>query len=111
MTCHKDHIAYEGRLTPGHVILQGFTITVPIIYGNISIPLMAGDEMLKDAPAQHTHRWTLFVRPYDPPTDDMSFLFRKVTFKLHESFPNCTRGKSRQVLAQEARFTGVNIDE
>lgn len=40
---------------------------------------------------QHTHTWTVFVRPFM--NEDASRWIRKVQFKLHESYANPTRGR------------------
>lgn len=42
-----------------------------------------------NAPAEHTHLWTIFVR--GPQNEDISYLIKKVVFKLHDTYPNATR--------------------
>ncbi|XP_055345767.1 uncharacterized protein LOC129593465 [Paramacrobiotus metropolitanus] len=37
----------------------------------------------------HTHNWTLYVRPYH--NEDISEWIKKVQFKLHETYPNSVR--------------------
>jgi len=73
------------------------------VYGNtaVTIPL---EEQIDG----HTHRWTVCVRSAASPAptashkrgneqlpiggaDDMSYFIKKVTFKLHETYPNPTR--------------------
>lgn len=57
------------------------------------------------APPEHTHQWTVALRSAASyPTngeaegdivggkDDLSHFIKRVTFKLHESFPNPSRG-------------------
>ncbi|KAJ3112832.1 YEATS domain-containing protein 4 [Phlyctochytrium bullatum] len=52
-----------------------------------STPLPAKREASIDV--THTHRWTVYVRGVDG--EDLSYYIKKVSFKLHESFPNHNR--------------------
>lgn len=78
---------------------QGIQIHRPIIYGNTAIPLRPEEKEL--APPEHTHRWTVAVRSAASApnsdivggADDLSYFLKRVTFKLHESFPNATRSE------------------
>lgn len=56
-----------------------------IVYGNTASYL--GKKLEND----HTHEWTVFVRPYH--NEDPAKFIRKVQFKLHDSYANPTRGK------------------
>lgn len=79
--------------------MQGIQIHRPIIYGNTAIPLRPEEKEL--APPEHTHRWTVAVRSAASEAnsdivggaDDLSYFLKRVTFKLHESFPNATRSE------------------
>lgn len=42
-----------------------------------------------NAPAEHTHLWTIFVR--GPQNEDISYFIKKVVFKLHDTYPNPVR--------------------
>uniref|UniRef100_A0A0N5AP33 YEATS domain-containing protein 4 n=1 Tax=Syphacia muris TaxID=451379 RepID=A0A0N5AP33_9BILA len=55
-----------------------------IVYGNIASPLPK-----KREEDNHTHQWTVFVKPYY--NEDPSKFIRKVQFKLHESYANSIR--------------------
>ncbi|VDK51040.1 unnamed protein product [Anisakis simplex] len=54
-----------------------------IVYGNTAVHL--GKKLDND----HTHEWTVFVRPYH--NEDPSKFIRKVQFRLHDSYANPTR--------------------
>ncbi|EAU84197.1 YEATS family protein [Coprinopsis cinerea okayama7 len=77
---------------------RGITIYRPIIYGNVAVALT--DEERAKLPAKdHTHRWTVAVRSAaNKPgadqvggADDLSYFIKRVTFKLHDTYPNPTR--------------------
>ncbi|KJE93869.1 hypothetical protein CAOG_004591 [Capsaspora owczarzaki ATCC 30864] len=58
---------------------QGLSLSCPIVYGNLAeVP----DE-------SHTHRWTVYVRGADG--DDISYVVKKVVFKLHDSYAESLR--------------------
>jgi YEATS domain-containing protein 4 len=79
--------------------LQGISIHRPIIYGNSAVLL--SDEEKERAPKDHTHRWTVAVRSPAPGRDadtvgggdDLSYFIKKVSFKLHDTYPNPTRSE------------------
>ncbi|VDM48141.1 unnamed protein product [Toxocara canis] len=54
-----------------------------IVYGNTASYLG------KKLENEHTHEWTVFVRPYH--NEDPAKFIRKVQFKLHDSYANPTR--------------------
>ncbi|CAB3405884.1 unnamed protein product [Caenorhabditis bovis] len=57
------------------------TVVKPIVYGNTASPF--GYKRESD---NHTHQWTVFLRPYL--AEDPTKWIRKVQFKLHESYAN-----------------------
>lgn len=59
----------------------------PIIYGNTAKKM--GSVKPPNAPAEHTHLWTIFVR--GPQNEDISYFIKKVVFKLHDTYPNPVR--------------------
>ncbi|KAJ3219914.1 hypothetical protein HDU67_008443 [Dinochytrium kinnereticum] len=65
---------------------KNVSISKPILYGSIATPLGK-----KDTPSDpsHTHKWTVYVRGVDG--EDLNYYIKKVSFKLHESFPNHNR--------------------
>lgn len=70
---------------------KGVTIIKPIVYGNISRPL-PDKKAVANGP-EHTHRWTVYVKPYN--NEDMNYI-KKVSFKLHESYgPQAERVKTQ----------------
>ncbi|KAK2465989.1 hypothetical protein APHAL10511_001630 [Amanita phalloides] len=79
------------------VRVRGLTIHRPVIYGNTARLLTA--EERKTAPQDHTHRWTVAVRSAASVSDsdivggadDISYFIKRVTFKLHDTYPNPTR--------------------
>ncbi|KAG6378966.1 yeats-domain-containing protein [Boletus reticuloceps] len=79
------------------VRVRGVTIHRPIIYGNTAIVLTPAEKEL--APEGHTHRWTVAVRgaastPVSDDVggaDDLGYLIKRVTFKLHETYANPSR--------------------
>ncbi|TCD67267.1 NuA4 histone H4 acetyltransferase complex and the SWR1 complex subunit [Steccherinum ochraceum] len=82
------------------VRVRGVTIHRPIIYGNVAVVLAPEEKaLLPPNLSDHTHRWTVAVRsaasPPDSNTvggaDDLSYFLKRVTFKLHETYPNPSR--------------------
>ncbi|MCJ1315033.1 NuA4 histone H4 acetyltransferase complex and the SWR1 complex subunit [Xylographa vitiligo] len=67
---------------------KGVCIYRPFVYGSIAIPLSTPRPA--NTPPDHTHRWTIFVRPVSPPHDITHWL-RKVQFKLHETYSQSLR--------------------
>jgi hypothetical protein len=78
------------------------SVARPIVYGN-DAHLIPPEERTSD----HTHRWTVALRsaaslppPDDPKelnsiggVDDLSYFIKKVTFKLHETYPTPLRSE------------------
>ncbi|KAI8807220.1 yeats family-domain-containing protein, partial [Cladochytrium replicatum] len=65
---------------------QGVVLERAIIFGNSAAPLTKKDV----APdPQHTHKWCVYVRGVHG--EDLSYMIKKVQFKLHESFVNPAR--------------------
>ncbi|KAF8638603.1 hypothetical protein AX17_002144 [Amanita inopinata Kibby_2008] len=79
------------------VRVRGLTIFRPIIYGNTARVLTP--EERKTAPTEHTHRWTVAVRSAASASDsdivggadDLGYFIKRVTFKLHDTYPNPSR--------------------
>ncbi|KAF8622178.1 hypothetical protein AX15_007290 [Amanita polypyramis BW_CC] len=79
------------------VRVRGLAIHRPIIYGNTA-RLLTPEEK-KGVPQDHTHRWTVAVRSAASApdsdlvgsADDINYFIKRVTFKLHETYPNQTR--------------------
>ncbi|WWC91675.1 uncharacterized protein L201_006621 [Kwoniella dendrophila CBS 6074] len=90
--------------------IKGIQVHRPIIYGSHA-RLLTEEEKLT-APAGHTHRWTVFLTSAATPpprrsesgeiikddidwlpggADDLSYLIKKVTFKLHDTYPSPNR--------------------
>ncbi|CAH1756763.1 6271_t:CDS:2 [Entrophospora sp. SA101] len=64
---------------------KGITIVRPIVYGNVATLLPQ-----KKAPeSDHTHKWTVSVSGING--EDISYFVKRVTFKLHETYPNSSR--------------------
>lgn len=80
------------------VRVKGVQIHRSIIYGNTATIFGPG-EKLATTPADHTHKWTVAVRSAASApdsdivggADDISYFIKRVTFKLHDSYPNFTR--------------------
>ncbi|KAG1755348.1 yeats family protein [Suillus lakei] len=80
------------------VRVRGVTIHRPIIYGNTATVLTPAERETSHYP-DHTHRWTVAVRsaPSAPDSDvvggadDLGYFIKRVTFKLHDTYPNPTR--------------------
>jgi YEATS domain-containing protein 4 len=76
----------------------------PIIYGNTASLL--SDKEKAAAPESHTHKWTVAVRSAasNPDSDivggadDLSYFIKRVTFKLHDTYQNSVRSKSKNEL-------------
>ncbi|TRM67833.1 yeats family-domain-containing protein [Schizophyllum amplum] len=77
--------------------VRNLNIYRPIIYGNTA-RVMTPEEK-QTAPPDHTHKWTVAVRSAASVpgsdavggADDLSYFIRRVTFKLHDTYPNPTR--------------------
>ncbi|KAF9534590.1 yeats family protein [Crepidotus variabilis] len=80
------------------VRVRGVSIYRPIIYGNTAVVLNQKERDSSSHP-DHTHRWTLAVRSAASApdsevvggADDLSYFIKRVTFKLHETYPNPSR--------------------
>jgi YEATS domain-containing protein 4 len=68
--------------------VRGVQIYRPFLYGTEAIPFDPANRP-KDAPADHTHRWKVFVRGIN--NEDISYWLRKVQFKLHDTYANSVR--------------------
>lgn len=60
----------------------------PFIYGTEAVPFDPSNRP-KNAPADHTHSWKVFVRGIN--NEDVSYWLRKVQFKLHDTYANSLR--------------------
>ncbi|ODQ65845.1 YNL107Wp-like protein, partial [Nadsonia fulvescens var. elongata DSM 6958] len=70
---------------------QNIAVSRPIIYGNTATPLTAElRQQFPNASPDHTHSWTIFVRS-PTPDDDITYLIKKVVFKLHDTYANSSR--------------------
>lgn len=101
------------------MVPQGIAIHRPIVYGNIAHYVPPADRPAS-WPTEHTHRWTVAVRSATGPpplshrrrgprfdgqedvdaieeddlvggADDLTHFIRRVTFKLHDTYPNPNR--------------------
>ncbi|KAJ2917462.1 hypothetical protein MD484_g2962, partial [Candolleomyces efflorescens] len=80
------------------VRVRGLSIYRPIIYGNTAVALTQKERDALPSP-DHTHRWTVAVRSAASPqnsdqvggADDLSYFIKRVTFKLHDTYPSPTR--------------------
>ncbi|KAI0375919.1 yeats family protein [Pilatotrama ljubarskyi] len=80
------------------VRVKGVDIHRPIIYGNTAWVLTQEERNALPHP-DHTHRWTVAVRSAASANDsdivggadDLSYFIKRVTFKLHDTYPNPTR--------------------
>lgn len=89
---------YLSFLNLSYFILQGLSIFRPIIYGNTAT-VLTSQEREDLASPDHTHRWTVAVRSAASlpdsdevgGADDLSYFIKRVTFKLHETYPNPSR--------------------
>ncbi|KAL8654964.1 MAG: hypothetical protein Q9210_001171 [Variospora velana] len=68
---------------------KGISVYRPFIFGSIAKHL---DPITRPSTinADHTHQWTLYVKPC-PPHPDLSYFIKKVQFKLHETYTNSLR--------------------
>jgi YEATS domain-containing protein 4 len=64
----------------GEKRLQGVSLSFPIVLGTVAVSLG------KKATDTATHSWTVYAR--SPVDENLGAVVKKVTFKLHESFPN-----------------------
>lgn len=79
---------------------QGLSIYRPIIYGNTA-HVLTPEEREAHPSREHTHRWTVALRSAASAedsdivggADDLGYFIRRVTFKLHETYPNPSRSE------------------
>lgn len=69
--------------------IKQLSISKPIEYGNLATKCSPVHPLPPNAPKDHTHTWTVFVR--DPTGNDLSTYIKKVVFKLHDTYPNSSR--------------------
>jgi YEATS family len=89
-------------LTLLSLFFKGLSIYRPIIYGNTAI-VLTPEEREAHPSREHTHRWTVAVRSAATAedsdivggADDLGYFIRRVTFKLHETYPNPSRSEYR----------------
>lgn len=102
---HK--FTYPG-LNPHYNIHQGVSIFRPIIYGNTATVLSPKERETLVSP-DHTHRWTVAVRSAASApdsdqvggADDLSYFIKRVTFKLHDTYPTPSRGVAKFVILRD----------
>ncbi|KAL8999518.1 MAG: hypothetical protein Q9188_005868 [Gyalolechia gomerana] len=69
--------------------VKGVSIYRPFIFGSIAKPIDPASRP-SNINADHTHQWTLYVKPC-PPHPDLSYFVKKISFKLHETYTNSLR--------------------
>ena len=77
----------------------------PITYGNTTSTLLTPEERDRKCPPEHFHKWTVAVRSAASApgsdivggADNLGYFIKRVSFKLHDTYANPTRSKSRQV--------------
>lgn len=69
--------------------IKNVSISVPFLYGN-SAKRLAPEQRTEKTPTDHTHIWTVFLKPALD-NIDLTPLIKKVTFKLHETYENPVR--------------------
>lgn len=99
---------------------QGLSIYRPIIYGNTAV-VLTPEERETHPSREHTHRWTVAVRSAASAeesdivggADDLAYFIRRVTFKLHETYPNPSRSKLRHLRSFDAAHftTFADVDK
>lgn len=72
-----------------HKRIKQVSISKPILYGNTATKFSNVNPIPLNAPKDHTHKWTVFVR--DATNNDLSTYISKVVFKLHDTIPNPLR--------------------
>ncbi|KAL9631072.1 MAG: hypothetical protein Q9164_006090 [Protoblastenia rupestris] len=70
--------------------VKGVQIHRPFVYGSTATPFDPSQPRPSGIPAEHTHRWTVFIRPLTP-DQDLTHWLKKVQFKLHETYANSSR--------------------
>lgn len=69
--------------------IKNISVSLPILYGN-SAKKLAPEKRTERTPVDHTHEWTVFLKPALN-NIDLTPLIKKVTFKLHETYENSVR--------------------
>lgn len=69
--------------------IKNVSISVPILYGNSARRLLP-EEKTEKIPPDHTHQWTVFLKPVLDNVD-LTPLIKKVTFKLHDTYDTPVR--------------------
>ncbi|CAH6723580.1 protein AF-9 homolog [[Candida] jaroonii] len=69
--------------------IKNVSISVPILYGNHAEKL-TDDKRTAITPPDHTHEWTVFLKPVLDGVD-LTPLIKRVTFKLHETYDTPVR--------------------
>ncbi|KAL8891281.1 MAG: hypothetical protein Q9205_005726 [Flavoplaca limonia] len=68
---------------------KGVSIYRPFIFGSFA-KLIDPASRPSNINADHTHQWTIYVRPC-PTHPDLSYFIKKISFKLHETYTNSLR--------------------
>ncbi|KKY25553.1 putative histone acetyltransferase subunit [Phaeomoniella chlamydospora] len=68
--------------------VRGVQVYRPFIYGSEAVPFDPNSRP-KDAPADHTHKWKVFVRGVNG--EDISYWLKRVQFKLHDTYAQSVR--------------------
>lgn len=69
--------------------IKNVSISVPVLYGNTAVRL-APEKRTEKTPVDHTHEWTVFIKPVLRDID-LTPLIKRVTFKLHETYDTPVR--------------------
>lgn len=69
--------------------IKNVSISVPILYGN-SAKRLSPEKRTESTPPDHTHEWTVFLKPVLDNVD-LTPLIKRVTFKLHETYDTPVR--------------------
>ncbi|KAL9100303.1 MAG: hypothetical protein Q9163_004302 [Psora crenata] len=70
--------------------IKGVQIHRTFVYGSTATPFDPSQPRPQGIPPEHTHRWTVFIRPLTP-EQDITHWLKKVQFKLHETYANSSR--------------------
>lgn len=76
----EEELLSTLTVSPSNVDNTIRTIAKPFVYGSIASKITD----FTDIPEEHTHRWTVYVRPYH--NEDISLYVSRVEFRLHDSF-------------------------
>lgn len=78
--------------------LKGVSVTVPFYTFNVASPLTGK----KSANSDHTHQWTVGIRGFH---GDLTFMIKKVTFRLHETYADPVRGEDNKAIHMRIYLT------